>query len=216
MECFNGVSAINETILPSASVDTDAYQLGLGLEYKDTEGNVIQADKLPEDLKVSFADSKDVFAEDGTIANKENIPSANNSITVVATVSSESQDVNLTEEFTVNVVNAGDWATVSGSQLKIDNDIDGDTDASYDNTVNTAVVGDDMILFPTVATQNDGTVLSEENDNAVQDWNGQVESVETSDVTVVTVSKDASGDTVTLRPISAGEATVTVELASGL
>ncbi len=72
-----------------------------------------------------------------------------------------------------------------------------------------------MILFPTVATQNDGTVLSEENDNAVQDWNGQVESVETSDVTVVTVSKDASGDTVTLRPISAGEATVTVELASG-
>ena len=186
------------TILPSSDVDTATYKLAL--DYLDKEGNVIPAAQLPTDLTVSYVDNKDVFNTDGTIKNKDKIP-ASGSIKVVATVKSTAANINLTQEFEVTVVAANDWASVTDAKLVFNTDVTG--------TV--AVVGDSIKLVPTVATKNDGTKL--EGDTAPTDWSAQVKSVTSSNITVLTAAK--SSNDISLTPITAGTATVTVELNSG-
>ena len=195
---IQSVKASTITILPSSDVDTATYKLAL--DYLDKEGNVIPAAQLPTDLTVSYVDNKDVFNTDGTIKNKDKIPAAG-SIKVVATVKSTTANINLTQEFEVTVVAANDWASVTDAKLVFNTDVTG--------TV--AVVGDSIKLVPTVATKNDGTKL--EGDTAPTDWSTQVKSVTSSNITVLTAAK--SSNDISLTPITAGTATVTVELNSG-
>lgn len=195
----NSVSASTTTILPSASVDVDKYQLAL--KYMDADGNEIAADQLPADLTVSYVDNKDVFNADGTIKAKDKIPAVSGTIKVVATVTSESAGINLTKEFTVTVVNPTDWASVTDTKLVFNTDVTGSV----------AVVGDTIGIVPTVATQNNGTELS--GDTAPVDWGTQVKSVKSSDITKISVAKSGSG--INLTPISEGSATITVTLNSG-
>lgn len=195
---IQSVKASTITILPSSDVDTATYKLAL--DYLDKEGNVIPAAQLPTDLTVSYVDNKDVFNTDGTIKNKDKIP-ASGSIKVVATVKSTAANINLTQEFEVTVVAANDWASVTDAKLVFNTDVTG--------TV--AVVGDSIKLVPTVATKNDGTKL--EGDTAPTDWSTQVKSVTSSNITVLTAAK--SSNDISLTPITAGTATVTVELNSG-
>ena len=195
---IQSVKASTITILPSSDVDTATYKLAL--DYLDKEGNVIPAAQLPTDLTVSYVDNKDVFNTDGTIKNKDKIPTSG-SIKVVATVKSTAANINLTQEFEVTVVAANDWASVTDAKLVFNTDVTG--------TV--AVVGDSIKLVPTVATKNDGTKL--EGDTAPTDWNAQVKSVTSSNITVLTAAK--SSNDISLTPITAGTATVTVELNSG-
>lgn len=195
---IQSVKASTITILPSSDVDTATYKLAL--DYLDKEGNVIPAAQLPTDLTVSYVDNKDVFNTDGTIKNKDKIPAAG-SIKVVATVKSTAANINLTQEFEVTVVAANDWASVTDAKLVFNTDVTG--------TV--AVVGDSIKLVPTVATKNDGTKL--EGDTAPTDWSTQVKSVTSSNITVLTAAK--SSKDISLTPITAGTATVTVELNSG-
>lgn len=199
---IQSVKASTITILPSSDVDTATYKLAL--DYLDKEGNVIPAAQLPTDLTVSYVDNKDVFNTDGTIKNKDKIP-ASGSIKVVATVKSTAANINLTQEFEVTVVAANDWASVTDAKLVFNTDVTG--------TV--AVVGDSIKLVPTVATKNDGTKL--EGDTAPTDWNTQVKSVTSSNITVLTAAKSSSpnNNDISLTPITAGTATVTVELNSG-
>lgn len=198
---IQSVKASTITILPSSDVDTATYKLAL--DYLDKEGNVIPAAQLPTDLTVSYVDNKDVFNTDGTIKNKDKIP-ASGSIKVVATVKSTAANINLTQEFEVTVVAANDWASVTDAKLVFNTDVTG--------TV--AVVGDSIKLVPTVATTNDGTKL--EGDTAPTDWNTQVKSVTSSNITVLTAAKGSSpNNDISLTPITAGTATVTVELNSG-
>lgn len=192
------VKASTITILPSSDVDTATYKLAL--DYLDKEGNVIPAAQLPTDLTVSYVDNKDVFNTDGTIKNKDKIPTSG-SIKVVATVKSTAANINLTQEFEVTVVAANDWASVTDAKLVFNENVTG--------TV--AVVGDSIKLVPTVATKNDGTKL--EGDTAPTDWSAQVKSVTSSNITVLTAAK--SSNDISLTPITAGTATVTVELNSG-
>ena len=196
------VKASTITILPSSDVDTATYKLAL--DYLDKEGNVIPAAQLPTDLTVSYVDNKDVFNTDGTIKNKDKIPTSG-SIKVVATVKSTAANINLTQEFEVTVVAANDWASVTDAKLVFNENVTG--------TV--AVVGDSIKLVPTVATKNDGTKL--EGDTAPTDWNTQVKSVTSSNITVLTAAKGSSpnNNDISLTPITAGTATVTVELNSG-
>ena len=196
---IQSVKASTITILPSSDVDTATYKLAL--DYLDKEGNVIPAAQLPTDLTVSYVDNKDVFNTDGTIKNKDKIP-ASGSIKVVATVKSTAANINLTQEFEVTVVAANDWASVTDAKLVFNTDVTG--------TV--AVVGDSIKLVPTVATKNDGTKL--EGDTAPTDWSTQVKSVTSSNITVLTAAKGSNND-ISLTPITAGTATVTVELNSG-
>ena len=196
---IQSVKASTITILPSSDVDTATYKLAL--DYLDKEGNVIPAAQLPTDLTVSYVDNKDVFNTDGTIKNKDKIPTSG-SIKVVATVKSTAANINLTQEFEVTVVAANDWASVTDAKLVFNTDVTG--------TV--AVVGDSIKLVPTVATKNDGTKL--EGDTAPTDWNTQVKSVTSSNITVLTAAKGSNND-ISLTPITAGTATVTVELNSG-
>ena len=195
---IQSVKASTITILPSSDVDTATYKLAL--DYLDKEGNVIPAAQLPTDLTGSYVDNKDVFNTDGTIKNKDKIP-ASGSIKVVATVKSTAANINLTQEFEVTVVAANDWASVTDAKLVFNTDVTG--------TV--AVVGDSIKLVPTVATKNDGTKL--EGDTAPTDWSTQVKSVTSSNITVLTAAK--SSNDISLTPITAGTATVTVELNSG-
>ena len=195
---IQSVKASTITILPSSDVDTATYKLAL--DYLDKEGNVIPAAQLPTDLTVSYVDNKDVFNTDGTIKNKDKIP-ASGSIKVVATVKSTAANINLTQEFEVTVVAANDWASVTDAKLVFNTDVTG--------TV--AVVGDSIKLVPTVATKNDGTKL--EGDTAPTDWSAQVKSVTSSNITVLTAAKSLND--ISLTPITAGTATVTVELNSG-
>lgn len=195
---IQSVKASTITILPSSDVDTATYKLAL--DYLDKEGNVIPAAQLPTDLTVSYVDNKDVFNTDGTIKNKDKIPTSG-SIKVVATVKSTAANINLTQEFEVTVVAANDWASVTDAKLVFNTDVTG--------TV--AVVGDSIKLVPTVATKNDGTKL--EGDTAPTDWSTQVKSVTSSNITVLTAAK--SSNDISLTPITAGTATVTVELNSG-
>ena len=195
---IQSVKASTITILPSSDVDTATYKLAL--DYLDKEGNVIPAAQLPTDLTVSYVDNKDVFNTDGTIKNKDKIPTSG-SIKVVATVKSTAANINLTQEFEVTVVAANDWASVTDAKLVFNENVTG--------TV--AVVGDSIKLVPTVATKNDGTKL--EGDTAPTDWNTQVKSVTSSNITVLTAAK--SSKDISLTPITAGTATVTVELNSG-
>lgn len=199
---IQSVKASTITILPSSDVDTATYKLAL--DYLDKEGNVIPAAQLPTDLTVSYVDNKDVFNTDGTIKNKDKIP-ASGSIKVVATVKSTAANINLTQEFEVTVVAANDWASVTDAKLVFNTDVTG--------TV--AVVGDSIKLVPTVATKNDGTKL--EGDTAPTDWSTQVKSVTSSNITVLTAAKSSSpnNNDISLTPITAGTATVTVELNSG-
>ena len=199
---IQSVKASTITILPSSDVDTATYKLAL--DYLDKEGNVIPAAQLPTDLTVSYVDNKDVFNTDGTIKNKDKIP-ASGSIKVVATVKSTAANINLTQEFEVTVVAANDWASVTDAKLVFNTDVTG--------TV--AVVGDSIKLVPTVATKNDGTKL--EGDTAPTDWSTQVKSVTSSNITVLTAAKGSSpnNNDISLTPITAGTATVTVELNSG-
>ena len=196
---IQSVKASTITILPSSDVDTATYKLAL--DYLDKEGNVIPAAQLPTDLTVSYVDNKDVFNTDGTIKNKDKIPTSG-SIKVVATVKSTAANINLTQEFEVTVVAANDWASVTDAKLVFNTDVTG--------TV--AVVGDSIKLVPTVATKNDGTKL--EGDTAPTDWSTQVKSVTSSNITVLTAAKGSNND-ISLTPITAGTATVTVELNSG-
>ena len=195
---IQSVKASTITILPSSDVDTATYKLAL--DYLDKEGNVIPAAQLPTDLTVSYVDNKDVFNTDGTIKNKDKIPTSG-SIKVVATVKSTAANINLTQEFEVTVVAANDWASVTDAKLVFNENVTG--------TV--AVVGDSIKLVPTVATKNDGTKL--EGDTAPTDWSTQVKSVTSSNITVLTAAK--SSKDISLTPITAGTATVTVELNSG-
>ena len=195
---IQSVKASTITILPSSDVDTATYKLAL--DYLDKEGNVIPAAQLPTDLTVSYVDNKDVFNTDGTIKNKDKIPTSG-SIKVVATVKSTAANINLTQEFEVTVVAANGWASVTDAKLVFNENVTG--------TV--AVVGDSIKLVPTVATKNDGTKL--EGDTAPTDWNAQVKSVTSSNITVLTAAK--SSNDISLTPITAGTATVTVELNSG-
>lgn len=195
---IQSVKASTITILPSSDVDTATYKLAL--DYLDKEGNVIPAAQLPTDLTVSYVDNKDVFNTDGTIKNKDKIPTSG-SIKVVATVKSTAANINLTQEFEVTVVAANGWASVTDAKLVFNEHVTG--------TV--AVVGDSIKLVPTVATKNDGTKL--EGDTAPTDWSAQVKSVTSSNITVLTAAK--SSNDISLTPITAGTATVTVELNSG-
>ena len=195
---IQSVKASTITILPSSDVDTATYKLAL--DYLDKEGNVIPAAQLPTDLTVSYVDNKDVFNTDGTIKNKDKIPTSG-SIKVVATVKSTAANINLTQEFEVTVVAANGWASVTDAKLVFNENVTG--------TV--AVVGDSIKLVPTVATKNDGTKL--EGDTAPTDWSTQVKSVTSSNITVLTAAK--SSNDISLTPITAGTATVTVELNSG-
>ena len=195
---IQSVKASTITILPSSDVDTATYKLAL--DYLDKEGNVIPAAQLPTDLTVSYVDNEDVFNTDGTIKNKDKIPTSG-SIKVVATVKSTAANINLTQEFEVTVVAANGWASVTDAKLVFNENVTG--------TV--AVVGDSIKLVPTVATKNDGTKL--EGDTAPTDWNAQVKSVTSSNITVLTAAK--SSNDISLTPITAGTATVTVELNSG-
>lgn len=195
---IQSVKASTITILPSSDVDTATYKLAL--DYLDKEGNVIPAAQLPTDLTVSYVDNKDVFNTDGTIKNKDKIPTSG-SIKVVATVKSTAANINLTQEFEVTVVAANGWASVTDAKLVFNENVTG--------TV--AVVGDSIKLVPTVATKNDGTKL--EGDTAPTDWSAQVKSVTSSNITVLTAAK--SSNDISLTPITAGTATVTVELNSG-
>lgn len=202
---IQSVKASTITILPSSDVDTATYKLAL--DYLDKEGNVIPAAQLPTDLTVSYVDNKDVFNTDGTIKNKDKIPTSG-SIKVVATVKSTAANINLTQEFEVTVVAANDWASVTDAKLVFNENVTG--------TV--AVVGDSIKLVPTVATKNDGTKL--EGDTAPTDWSAQVKSVTSSNITVLTAAKSSSpnnndNNDISLTPITAGTATVTVELNSG-
>lgn len=192
------VSAISTTILPSADVAAD---FKLALEYKDKDGKAIPAANLPADLNVSFADNLGVFKTDGTLADKAKIPAAGNSITVVATVTSESQSLNKSVEFKVNVVAKTAWKEVKEAKLVANTDVD----------VNTAVVGDAIKLVPTVAVQNDGTELKDT--TAPTHWGTNVKSVVSSDITKLAVA--ANGTAIDVTPISEGTATVTVTLNSG-
>ena len=195
---IQSVKASTITILPSSDVDTATYKLAL--DYLDKEGNVIPAAQLPTDLTVSYVDNKDVFNTDGTIKNKDKIPTSG-SIKVVATVKSTAANINLTQEFEVTVVAANGWASVTDAKLVFNENVTG--------TV--AVVGDSIKLVPTVATKNDGTKL--EGDTAPTDWSAQVKSVTSSNITVLTAAKSLND--ISLTPITAGTATVTVELNSG-
>ncbi|WP_163151608.1 hypothetical protein [Anoxybacillus sp. MB8] len=207
--CF---CAINTTILEASDI-TDKYksEFKLALSYKDKDGNEIDLAKLPEDLTVTFADSKGAFNADGTLKDVTKLPAKGNKITVVATVKSESQGVNLTTEYQVTVVDADDYKEVTDAQLKLSSGV----------VVNTAVVGDSIELVPTKAVKNDGTVLdaTKETSPDTVGWGAnstdQVKSVESSNVTVLTAAYDATNDKVVLTPISEGTAKVTVTLQSG-
>ena len=181
------VKASTITILPSSDVDTATYKLAL--DYLDKEGNVIPAAQLPTDLTVSYVDNEDVFNTDGTIKNKDKIPTSG-SIKVVATVKSTAANINLTQEFEVTVVAANGWASVTDAKLVFNENVTG--------TV--AVVGDSIKLVPTVATKNDGTKL--EGDTAPTDWSTQVKSVTSSNITVLTAAK--SSNDISLTTITAG------------
>lgn len=198
----SSVSAATTTILPAANVDTSKYKLSLN--YLDKDGNVISADKLPSDLTVSFTDNKAVFNTDGTIKTKGNIP-ASGDITVVAAVTSASQNVNLTKEFKVSVVAASGWSEVTDSAILFNTDVQGKVLALGDTAAT---------LVPTAAKQNDGTVLFDKDvDPTDNTWIGNVKSVESSNIKVL--SANTNGTTVNLVPISAGTSTVTVTLNSG-
>ena len=188
--------AINNTILKTGN--SASYKLAL--DYLDKEGNVIPAAQLPADLTVSYADSADVFNTDGTIKNSSKIPAVGEKITVVATIKSTTANLNLTKEFQVGVVKATDWASVTDAKI-------------MDNTTELSVVpvgATDLTLVPTGVKQSDGSAVTPEPAN----WGtSQVESVKSSANTVLIAT--LSGDTINLKPIMAGTATVTVKLKSG-
>ena len=112
----------------------------------------------------------------------------------------------------VNVLDGDDWASVEEATIALDGDVD----------VSVVVVDEaNTTLVPTYAVQNDGEVLEPDYDADewhLDDWeceegNPQVDSVKSSNVGVLTVSKDADpGSEITLSGISEGEATVTVTL----
>ena len=195
---IQSVKASTITILPSSDVDTATYKLAL--DYLDKEGNVIPAAQLPADLTVSYADSADVFNTDGTIKNSSKIPAVGEKITVVATIKSTTANLNLTKEFQVGVVEATDWASVTDAKI-------------MDNTTELSVVpvgATDLTLVPTGVKQSDGSAVTPEPAN----WGiSQVESVKSSANTVLIAT--LSGNTINLKPIMAGTATVTVKLKSG-
>lgn len=195
---IQSVKASTITILPSSGVDTATYKLAL--DYLDKEGNVIPAAQLPADLTVSYADSADVFNTDGTIKNSSKIPAVGEKITVVATIKSTTANLNLTKEFQVGVVEATDWASVTDAKI-------------MDNTTELSVVpvgATDLTLVPTGVKQSDGSAVTPEPAN----WGiSQVESVKSSANTVLIAT--LSGNTINLKPIMAGTATVTVKLKSG-
>ena len=172
----------------------------LALDYLDKEGNVLPAAQLPADLTVSYADSADVFNTDGTIKNSSKIPAVGEKITVVATIKSTTANLNLTKEFQVGVVEATDWASVTDAKI-------------MNNTTELSVVpvgATDLTLVPTGVKQSDGSAVTPEPAN----WGtSQVESVKSSANTVLIAT--LSGNTINLKPIMAGTATVTVKLKSG-
>ena len=193
---IQSVVAINNTILKTGN--SASYKLAL--DYLDKEGNVIPAAQLPADLTVSYADSADVFNTDGTIKNSSKIPAVGEKITVVATIKSTTANLNLTKEFQVGVVEATDWASVTDAKI-------------MNNTTELSVVpvgATDLTLVPTGVKQSDGSAVTPEPAN----WGiSQVESVKSSANTVLIAT--LSGNTINLKPIMAGTATVTVKLKSG-
>ena len=193
---IQSVVAINNTILKTGN--SASYKLAL--DYLDKDGNVIPAAQLPADLTVSYADSADVFNTDGTIKNSSKIPAVGEKITVVATIKSTTANLNLTKEFQVGVVEATDWASVTDAKI-------------MNNTTELSVVpvgATDLTLVPTGVKQSDGSAVTPEPDN----WGtSQVESVKSSANTVLIAT--LSGNTINLKPIMAGTATVTVKLKSG-
>ena len=190
------VKASTITILKTGN--SASYKLAL--DYLDKEGNVLPAAQLPADLTVSYADSADVFNTDGTIKNSSKIPAVGEKITVVATIKSTTANLNLTKEFQVGVVEATDWASVTDAKI-------------MNNTTELSVVpvgATDLTLVPTGVKQSDGSAVTPEPAN----WGtSQVESVKSSANTVLIAT--LSGNTINLKPIMAGTATVTVKLKSG-
>lgn len=188
-------------MLRTADIDADYLaEYKLQVQFEDADGNVIPAEKLPADLKVSFADSKGAFNADGTIKDKTKIGETGE-ITVVATVTSESAELNLSKEYKVTIVTAAAWANVSEANILFNSDVVGSV----------ITLADTATLLPTVATTNGGTELK--GDTAPSDWAANVKSVKSSDITVLTVN--SNGTDVNLVPVSAGTATVTVTLNSG-
>lgn len=192
----SSVTAINATILKTGNSN---YKLAL--DYLDKDGKSIPTDKLPADLTVSYTDSKDVFNTDGTIKNKQNIPNVGEKITVVVKVTSASANLNLTQEFTVGVVKADDWASVADAKIMKDDKVE----------LSSLQVGttSDIKLVPTGVKKSNGT-----DETNPTDWGiDQIDSVTSSANTILIVNH--SSNKVTLKPIMAGTATVTVTLKSG-
>lgn len=188
--------------MPTANV---AAGYKLQLSYLDKDGKAIDAAQLPKDLQVTFADDKSVFNADGTVKTAANIPSVGGTILVQATVTSASQAVTLHKEFSVKVVAAADYNTVTDAHIIFNTDVTGTVVA----------VGDTAKLVPTKAVKNDGTALdaTKEVSPDTVAWSGQVASVESSNETVLAVN--FNGTDVNLVAISEGTATVTVTLNSG-
>lgn len=199
------IEPVNTTILQTNDVDDDyktTYKLAV--HYLDENKKPIAQDNLPEDLHVTFVDNKDVFNEDGTIKNASKIGAKNGEIKVVATVTSASQQLALTKEFTVDIIAAADYATITEIAL-----LNGDV------TVNTAVVGDQLTLIPRKVVQNDGTKLDatkESNPDTIE-WNKQVGLVSSSHTELLAIEYD--GQTIKLNPIAKGKATISIVLNSG-
>ena len=190
----SSVTAINTTILKTGNSN---YKLAL--DYLDKDGKSIPTDKLPADLTVSYTDSKDVFNTDGTIKNKQNIPNVGEKITVVVKVTSASANLNLTQEFTVGVVQADDWVSVADAKIMKDK-----------VELSSLQVGtSDIKLVPTGVKKSNGT-----DETNPTNWGiAQIDSVTSSANTILIVNH--SNNEVTLKPIMAGTATVTVTLKSG-
>lgn len=170
------------------------------LSFKDADGNEITEDKLPKDLKVTFADNKSKFNENGTLKSSASVKNEEE-ITVVATVISESQDLNKTAEFKVKFVEVEgkDVVKINSAKLVTNTNIDGAKALVIDETAE---------LVPTSVTNYANNEVKE-NINL----KNQINKVTSSDNTVATVTeKDGK---ITINPITAGKATITVELKSG-
>ncbi|MED1672563.1 hypothetical protein [Pallidibacillus thermolactis] len=170
------------------------------LSFKDADGNEITEDKLPKDLKVTFADNKSKFNENGTLKSSANVTNEEE-ITVVATVISESQGLNKTAEFKVKFVEVKgeDVVKINSAKLVTNTNIDGAK----------ALVIDETAELVATSVTNYANNEVKENINL----QNQINKVTSSDNTVATVTeKDGK---ITINPITAGKATITVELKSG-
>src|SRR5690606_24101987 len=169
------VSAINNTnvTLVDGKLAED-FNLASLLSFKDADGNEITEDKLPKDLKVTFADNKSKFNENGTLKSSASVKNEEE-ITVVATVISESQDLNKTAEFKVKFVEVEgkDVVKINSAKLVTNTNIDGAKALVIDETAE---------LVPTSVTNYANNEVKE-NINL----KNQINKVTSSDNTVATV-----------------------------